>query len=128
MVMSDLASLIECVRSFLLTVACIEHNFYHAVHEMMCVCLQACLREYGNNPEAVINHVLEDNLPPHLKHSGSRVSTNDRDSPSAKPNTNKKEEERLGFVDQRSSVFDNDEFDVFRRKDVNLDQVHIGKR
>ena len=38
-----------------------------------------------------------------------------------------KERER-DLVDQRAGVYDGDEFDVFRRKDVNLSQVHIGKR
>ena len=38
-----------------------------------------------------------------------------------------KERER-DLVDQRAGVYDGDEFDVFQRKDVNLSQVHIGKR
>ena len=39
------------------------------------------------------------------------------------------EEEGVSLLDQRSSVFDRDEFDVFRRKaDVDLSRVHIGKR
>ena len=34
-----------------------------------------------------------------------------------------------GLVDQRTSVYDGDEFDVFRRrKDIDLSQIHIGKR
>lgn len=38
-------------------------------------------------------------------------------------------EEGESLLDQRSSVFDRDEFDVFRRKaDVDLSRVHIGKR
>ena len=40
-----------------------------------------------------------------------------------------KEEKGLSLLDQRSSVFDGDEFDVFRRKkDVDLSQVQVGKR
>ena len=40
-----------------------------------------------------------------------------------------KGEEGLSLLDQRSSVFDGDEFDVFRRKkDVNLSRVQVGKR
>ena len=40
-----------------------------------------------------------------------------------------KGEEGLSLLDQRSSVFDGDEFDVFRRKkDVDLSQVQVGKR
>ena len=40
----------------------------------------------------------------------------------------KKKEEGVSLVDQRTSVFDNDEFDVFRRKEVDFSRVHIGKR
>ena len=40
-----------------------------------------------------------------------------------------KGEEGLSLVDQRSSVFDGDEFDVFRRKkDVDLSRIQVGKR
>ena len=39
------------------------------------------------------------------------------------------EREGGGLVDQRASVYDGDEFDVFRRhRDIDLSQVHIGKR
>ena len=38
-------------------------------------------------------------------------------------------EEGLSLLDQRSSVFDGDEFDVFRRKkDVDLSRIQVGKR
>ena len=38
-------------------------------------------------------------------------------------------EEGLSLLDQRSSVFDGDEFDVFRRKkDVDLSRVQVRKR
>ena len=40
-----------------------------------------------------------------------------------------KGEEGLSLLDQRSSVFDGDEFDVFqRKKDVDLSRVQVGKR
>ena len=32
------------------------------------------------------------------------------------------------LVEQRSNIYDNDEFDVFRRKDVDLNRIHIGKK
>ena len=37
------------------------------------------------------------------------------------------EPEIPSLLDQRSNIYDNDEFDVFRRKDVDLTKVHIGK-
>ena len=41
----------------------------------------------------------------------------------------RKGEEGLSLLDQHSSVFDGDEFDVFRRKkDVDLSRVQVGKR
>lgn len=33
-----------------------------------------------------------------------------------------------GLLEHRAGVYDGDEFDVFRRKDVDLSHVHIGKR
>ena len=40
-----------------------------------------------------------------------------------------KGEEGLSLLDQRSSVFDGHEFDVFwRKKDVDLSRVQVGKR
>ncbi len=39
-----------------------------------------------------------------------------------------KKEGGLSLVEQRSSVFDNDEFDVFRREAVDLSRVQIGKK
>ena len=32
------------------------------------------------------------------------------------------------LLEQRASVFDNDEFDVLRREDIDFSRVHIGKR
>ncbi len=106
-------------------------------------CPQACLREYGNDPEAVVNHVLEGSLPPHLKKmvdggdenissdKGRPAEQNrkgDRADPRGRGTEEKEVEKELLLVEQRSSVFDDDEFDVFRREKVDLSRVHIGKR
>lgn len=32
------------------------------------------------------------------------------------------------ILDSRRNVFDNDEFDIFRNKNVDLTKVHIGKK
>ena len=31
------------------------------------VCVQECLKEFGNNPDVVITHVLDNTLPPRLQ-------------------------------------------------------------
>ena len=36
--------------------------------------------------------------------------------------------ERRGLLDQRESVYDYDEFDVFHQRQVDLSRVHVGKR
>ena len=107
---------------------------------------------YSHNPEAVINHVLQDDLLPRLKELDQSLtslppnwqtwsSINDNTLTNQSRGRGKKEGLSLdqagaggsGFhgdslLDQRSSVFDNDEFDVFRRKDVDRSRVHIGKK
>lgn len=113
---------------------------------------QVCLKEYGNNPEAVIDHVLEDNLPPHLKQldrslplrkgysqpKASNVPLSGKGSSKVEPTANasgkgsteqKTATGEAGLLETRESVFDNDEFDVFRRGGkVDLSNIHIGKK
>lgn len=83
-----------------------------------------CLKEFGNNTEVVINRVLENSLPPHLNGVDFAKTTH----PPAPPPTSEKEVEG-SYLGQRVSVFDDDEFDVFRRpQQVDLSRVHIGKK
>lgn len=37
-------------------------------------------------------------------------------------------EEKPSVLAERRNIYDNDEFDVFSRRDVNLDNIHIGKK
>ena len=107
---------------------------------------------YSHNSEAVINHVLQDDLLPRLKELDQSLtslppnwqtwsSINDDTSTNQSRGREKEQWVSLdqigaggdGFhgdslLDQRSSVFDNDEFDMFRRKDVDRSRVHIGKK
>ena len=115
---------------------------------------------YSYNPEAVIDHILQDDLLPHLKQLDQSLtslppnwqtwsSVNDT---STNQNIGREKEEGLsldqptasgggggggfhgdGFhgdslLEQRSNVYDNDEFDVFHRKDIDRSRVHIGKK
>jgi hypothetical protein len=109
---------------------------------------------YSHNPEAVINHVLQDDLFPHLKELDQSLtslppnwqiwSSIDNDTSTNQSRGREKEEglslDQAGggssgdgfhgdsLLDQRSNVYDNDEFDVFRRKDIDRSRVHIGKK
>uniref|UniRef100_A0A7N8YQP0 Activating signal cointegrator 1 complex subunit 2 n=1 Tax=Mastacembelus armatus TaxID=205130 RepID=A0A7N8YQP0_9TELE len=67
--------------------------------------LLACLQEYGYNSELVINNILEDRLTPSLD----------------------KLDRPLHLIN-RSNVFDDDEFDVFRRDQVDMSRIWKGRR
>ncbi|XP_029843375.3 activating signal cointegrator 1 complex subunit 2 isoform X1 [Ixodes scapularis] len=69
--------------------------------------LQQCL-EYYNNYEEVVMALLDNNLPPSLC----------QPEPSSS---------RLATLEARS-IYDNDEFDILRRDDVDLSRIHIGKK
>lgn len=75
----------------------------------------ACLEEYNYNSEIVINNILENHLSPHL-------SALDRTLPRPP------KEELPPLLSQRSNVFDDDEFDVFRRDQVDMSRVWKGRR
>jgi hypothetical protein len=90
--------------------------------------LQLCLKEFNNDPEAVINRVLEDSLPPNLKGLDFNLPATDKATPHVPPKLEAKEEVGL-LLDQREGAFDYDEFDVLRRPEaVDLSRVHIGKK
>eukprot|EP00066_Takifugu_rubripes_P008721 XP_003975114.1 PREDICTED: activating signal cointegrator 1 complex subunit 2 [Takifugu rubripes] len=77
--------------------------------------LLACLQEYNYNSEMVINNILEDRLP---------AALNKLDRAMPRPVT----EDLPDLLNNRSSVFDDDEFDVFRRDQVDMSRIWKGKR
>ncbi|XP_054467077.1 activating signal cointegrator 1 complex subunit 2 isoform X2 [Anoplopoma fimbria] len=77
--------------------------------------LLACLHQYSYNSELVINNILEDRLAPNLDQM-------DR----AMPRPVK--EELPEVLNVRSNVFDDDEFDVFRRDQVDMSRIWKGRR
>ena len=107
---------------------------------------------YNYNPEAVIDHVLQEDLLPHLRHIDQSLSSlpSNRHKWSsigeAVSSNQIGELEKEGIsldqavgggdsgyhgdslLDQRSSIYDHDEFDVFRRKDVDQSRIHVGKK
>jgi len=77
----------------------------------VCVCVRV----------EVVNALLEGNLPAHLQ-AVDRSLDNAHDTSAGVTDNS------ASLLGQRRNVYDGDEFDVFTRSDVNLDQVHQGKR
>lgn len=77
--------------------------------------LLACLQEYGYNTEIVINNILEE-----------RLSTSLNKLDRTMPRTPK--EHMPDVLSNRSNVFDDDEFDVFRRDQVDISRIWKGRR
>ncbi|XP_075960954.1 activating signal cointegrator 1 complex subunit 2 [Anarhichas minor] len=98
---AELESLLSCIRELLPDLG---EGF-----------LLACLQEYGYSSELVINNILEDRLAPNLDKM-------DR----AMPRPVK--EELPDVLNVRSNVFDDDEFDVFRRDQVDMSRIWKGRR
>lgn len=98
---AELESLLSCIRDLLPDLG---EGF-----------LLACLQEYNYNSELVINNILEDRLGPGLGQL-------DR----AMPRPLK--EELPSVLENRSNVFDDDEFDVFRRDQVDTSRIWKGRR
>lgn len=98
---AELESLLSCIRDLLPDLG---EGF-----------LLACLQEYDYNSELVINNILEDRLAPNLDKL-------DR----AMPRPVK--EELSDVLSVRSNVFDDDEFDIFRRDQVDMSRIWKGRR
>ncbi|KAI4892431.1 hypothetical protein NFI96_024113, partial [Prochilodus magdalenae] len=77
--------------------------------------LLACLEEYGYDGELVINNILEDRLAPELNKLDRAMPRPVKEAPPP-------------VIDSRSNVFDDDEFDVFNRDQVDMSRVWKGKR
>lgn len=79
-----------------------------------------CLEVFDYNFEQVINAVLEDKLPPSLQQL-------DTAQPRGKP-LETEVEEQASALTYRKNVYDDDEFDVFHRDDVDTSKIHQGKK
>uniref|UniRef100_A0A665TX52 CUE domain-containing protein n=1 Tax=Echeneis naucrates TaxID=173247 RepID=A0A665TX52_ECHNA len=97
---AELESLLSCIRDLLPDLG---EGF-----------LLACLEEYNYNSELVINNILEDRLAPSLDKL-------DRSMPRPV------KEELPSVLSNRSNVFDDDEFDVFRRDHVDTSRIWKGR-
>lgn len=79
-----------------------------------------CLEELNYDVEQVINLLLEDNLPPSLQNANRSLSKEQLLKDRKPPETT--------VLEQRHSVFDKDEFDVFSGNKVDVTKVQKGKR
>jgi len=85
--------------------------------------VECCLLEYGYDAECVINALLEDKLPDHLQKLDRNMPaqmTTEYVDPSEMA-------ESESMLSRRKNVFDNDEFDIFNRADVDATRIHVGK-
>ncbi|KAM9743836.1 activating signal cointegrator 1 complex subunit 2 [Menidia menidia] len=98
---AELDSLLSCIRDLLPDLG---EGF-----------LLACLQEYNYNSELVINNILEDRLAPSLDKL-------DR----AMPRPVKAELPTV--LNNRSNIFDDDDFDIFRRDQVDMSRIWKGRR
>ena len=78
-----------------------------------------CLDEFAYDVERVISSILEDNLPEPLK-CLDRTLTKDQ--------VRKPVKQHETALEQRHSIFDQDEFDVFSSKTVDTSKIHKGKK
>ncbi|XP_066960498.1 activating signal cointegrator 1 complex subunit 2 isoform X1 [Macrobrachium rosenbergii] len=91
--------------------------------------IQQCLQYYEYSTEAVINAILEDSLPPSLVTLDRSAPALKKPVPVVPPETSENEvkQEKKDFMD-RANIYNNDEFDVFSRRDVDHSRIHKGKK
>ncbi|KAJ2614292.1 hypothetical protein H4S08_001770 [Coemansia sp. RSA 1365] len=83
--------------------------------------VRACLSHYNNNTEAVVNALLEDNLPPSLAEIDR--TTEDWTAPDNSHSTKTTSK----VLESRRNVFDKDEFDIFHHNTLDWSRVSKGK-
>ncbi|GFN93801.1 activating signal cointegrator 1 complex subunit 2 [Plakobranchus ocellatus] len=86
--------------------------------------IELALEELGYNQEKVVSCILEDKLPPSLVGVSIDLPRQERASHPGDGQLDEAED----LLASRKNVFDNDEFDLFRNKTVDLSKVHIGKK
>ncbi|KAJ2726248.1 hypothetical protein GGI07_000725 [Coemansia sp. Benny D115] len=84
--------------------------------------IRACLNHYNNDTEAIIAAVFEDNLPPELASMDRSAEHWVRLSDTATTVS-----EADDVLADRRNIFDNDEFDIFRREELDWSRVNMGK-
>ncbi|CAL1281302.1 unnamed protein product [Larinioides sclopetarius] len=100
----EINSLIEYVQEIL-------HNYDRDL-------IEKCLEYFNYDPDKVIDAYVTDTLPDHLK-TGDKIGEKEPIAAEASS---------YSILNERKCVYDNDEFDVMRRTNINLENVHIGKK
>lgn len=86
--------------------------------------IELALEELGYDQEQVVSCVLEDKLPSSLAGLSFDMPRQER---SVHQGDGQMAEE-VDLLDSRKNVFDNDEFDLFRNKNVDMSRIHVGKK
>ncbi|XP_045615648.2 LOW QUALITY PROTEIN: activating signal cointegrator 1 complex subunit 2 [Procambarus clarkii] len=96
--------------------------------------IQECLKYYCYSTEDVIHALLEGSLPPSLVTLDRSMPAQVEQKPSSPPlppstedDTQTKGVQQTDFMD-RANVWNNDEFDVFSRSDIDKSKVYKGKK
>ncbi|XP_072048845.1 activating signal cointegrator 1 complex subunit 2-like [Amphiura filiformis] len=84
--------------------------------------IEACLEEYNFDSSKVINDILEDKLPPGLQELDRNLER------SATPPPEEPDPVVETVLTKRANIYENDEFDVFTRDDVDTSRIHKGKK
>ncbi|XP_042865196.1 activating signal cointegrator 1 complex subunit 2-like [Penaeus japonicus] len=92
--------------------------------------IQECLKYYNYSAEEVINALLEGNLPPSLVTLDRNMPATEQPPVEEPPSEEVNEANTVCQVDymDRANVYNNDEFDVFNRKDIDMSKIHKGKK
>jgi len=97
--------------------------------------VQKCLEYFNLDNEKVLNAILEDNLPPEL----SNIDRNLQKVPKIEKENEVKNDNSLAqststetqipkIIDERHNIYNNDEFDIYRNKNIDLSRIHRGKK
>ncbi|CAF2450778.1 unnamed protein product [Rotaria sp. Silwood2] len=88
-----------------------------------------CLNHYNNNTERLIHALCDQTVPEHLRFDTTSTAL---PLPPSSNITNKDEKpfasNDLSILGQRSNIYDNDEFDIFNRDNIDLTRIHRGKK
>ncbi|XP_035218611.1 activating signal cointegrator 1 complex subunit 2-like isoform X2 [Stegodyphus dumicola] len=85
--------------------------------------VEQCLKYYSFEAEKVIDALLNNSLPDCLY-----VNKNSERDSTFENNEVVENVKTYSVLSERKNIYDNDEFDIFSRTDVNLKNIHIGKK
>ncbi|XP_038065905.1 activating signal cointegrator 1 complex subunit 2-like isoform X2 [Patiria miniata] len=91
--------------------------------------IEACLEEYDFDATKVIHAILEDKLVPGLQELDKSMPRTAKPEPVIQPAAkDAKPADTASLLQQRSNIYQNDEFDVFSRDSVDTSRIHKGKK